>query len=156
MILDRLENSDCYRSLHPLFGKIFDYLKRTDGQALKVGRIDFPDGFYINVDEVALRPKEEALLEVHDKYIDIQLPITQSEEVGWKSRQACLSLKSSSEERDISFFSDSPDSYFRLEPGSFAIFFPQDAHAPIIGRGKTRKVVVKVPVSHLSNETMGE
>ena len=147
MILDRLENSDCYRSLHPLFGKIFDYLKQTDIRTLKVGRIDFPDGFYINVDEVSLRPQEEALLEVHDRYIDIQLPITQSEVIGWKSRLACHSLKSSLEERDISFFSDSADSFFRLEPGSFAIFFPQDAHAPIIGQGMTRKVVVKVPVS---------
>lgn len=150
MILDKLSSSVCYENLHPLFGKIFNYLKNTDLQSLKPGKIRFPeDGFYINVDEVDLRPKSEAFLEAHDRYIDIQLPITHSETVGYRSREECSDVKSASEERDILFFNEPSESFFELKPGSFAIFFPQDAHAPIIGEGRTRKIVVKVPVAHV-------
>jgi biofilm protein TabA len=31
-------------------------------------------------------------------------------------------------------------------PGTFAIFFPEDAHAPMAGEGLIHKVVVKVAV----------
>jgi beta-galactosidase beta subunit len=31
-----------------------------------------------------------------------------------------------------------------VPPGSFAIFFPHDAHAPLGGEGRVKKAVVKV------------
>jgi beta-galactosidase beta subunit len=34
-----------------------------------------------------------------------------------------------------------------LQPGSFAIFFPEDAHAPLSSTGRVHKIVVKVAVS---------
>lgn len=150
MILDKLSNSDCYKGLHPLFEKIFDYLKNNDLHSLKPGKIEFPqDGFYINVDEVDLRPKCDAYPEAHDRYIDIQLPITMAETIGYRSREKCTDVRRASEERDIVFYNNMSDSFFMLEPGTFAIFFPQDAHAPIIGEGRTRKIVVKVPVQNI-------
>ena len=45
-----------------------------------------------------------------------------------------------------SAFGDKPDLWFSLPPGSFAIFFPSDAHAPLAGAGKTMKAVVKIAV----------
>ena len=49
-------------------------------------------------------------------------------------------------EKDIEFFEDVPDSYVTVLPGEFAVFFPEDAHAPLIGTGEVHKVVIKVPV----------
>ncbi len=44
------------------------------------------------------------------------------------------------------FFADRPETWFAVKPGSFAIFYPQDAHAPLAGTGETRKAVMKVAV----------
>ncbi|MBO4344254.1 MAG: YhcH/YjgK/YiaL family protein, partial [Victivallales bacterium] len=45
---------------------------------------------------------------------------------------------------DYCLFSDKPQSFFDVRPGCFAIFFPEDAHAPNIGTGVHKKVVVKI------------
>jgi beta-galactosidase beta subunit len=34
--------------------------------------------------------------------------------------------------------------YFELTDNQFAIFFPEDVHAPMIGEGVIKKLVVKV------------
>jgi beta-galactosidase beta subunit len=47
-------------------------------------------------------------------------------------------------ERDIQFFDDTPDS---RSCGRVFIFFPEDAHAPLVSSGAIRKVIFKVAVS---------
>ncbi len=37
-----------------------------------------------------------------------------------------------------------PDMYFKLTAGQFAIFFPEDVHAPMIGEGTIKKLIIKV------------
>jgi energy-dependent translational throttle protein EttA len=48
--------------------------------------------------------------------------------------------------RDIRFFNDAPSSWIATPPGSFCLFFPEDAHAPLVSAGRIRKVVVKIAV----------
>jgi beta-galactosidase beta subunit len=43
-------------------------------------------------------------------------------------------------------YSDTPDTYFSLKDGQFVIFFPEDVHAPMLGEGLIKKLVVKIPV----------
>ena len=45
---------------------------------------------------------------------------------------------------DIGFFDDEPTSWLELVPGCFAIFHPQDAHAPLSTDDEMLKVVVKI------------
>ena len=47
---------------------------------------------------------------------------------------------------DIEFFFDPPQTYLALKPNMFALFFPGDAHAPMISDGAVHKCVVKVRV----------
>ena len=35
-----------------------------------------------------------------------------------------------------SSINDTPDTFFQLTDGQFAIFFPEDVHAPMIGEGR--------------------
>jgi biofilm protein TabA len=49
-------------------------------------------------------------------------------------------------EREVMLFADRPETWFVVKPGSFTIFYPQDAHAPLAGSGETRKAVMKVAV----------
>jgi biofilm protein TabA len=65
--------------------------------------------------------------------------------IGWKPRSECKTPDGGyNSESDLEFFSDSPDSWTMVNPGAFAVYFPQDAHAPLAGEGPVRKVVVKI------------
>jgi len=51
-----------------------------------------------------------------------------------------------SEEKDIRFFHDAAASWISTPPGAFCIFFPEDAHAPLVSNGNIRKAIFKVAV----------
>ena len=44
------------------------------------------------------------------------------------------------------FFDDEPASWIATPAGAFCLFFPDDAHAPLVSAGFIRKVVVKIAV----------
>ena len=46
--------------------------------------------------------------------------------------------------KDITFFEGLAETYIAVKPGMFAIFFPQDGHAPGITPDGVKKVIVKV------------
>lgn len=148
MIIDSLKNSACYESLHPLFKEAFEYLKSLDFSKLEIGKTELKGkDLFVSVSNSKLKAKENAKLEVHDNYIDIQLPVSKAEGFGWINRS---NLKKEAApfntEKDIQFFEDESETYFSIEPGNFAIFFPGDGHAPCIGEGEVVKIVVKVKV----------
>ena len=52
------------------------------------------------------------------------------------------------EKRDIEFFDCEPETWLTLQPGEFTLFFPNDAHAPLVGGEKSiRKAVFKIRVA---------
>ena len=110
-------------------------------------RIHEEDSFYVNLLNVNAKTKSEAKLESHEKFIDIQIPLNSQETFGWMKKNHCNSINIPyNEEKDIMFYNDIPASYFTLQPNEFVIFFPEDAHAPLIGDGKIKKIVAKVKV----------
>ena len=93
------------------------------------------------------RTRAEAKLECHRKYIDIQLVLEGVDEMGWKPLADCHQpLDEYSEERDIRFFNDTADSWISTPVNTFCIFFPDDAHAPLVSSGKIRKLIFKIAV----------
>ena len=88
-----------------------------------------------------------AKFECHNKNIDIQLCIRGTEQIGWKPRQECRDPKGEyNDEKDVQFYNDAPDMFFQLTDGQFAIFFPEDVHAPMIGDSEIKKLVIKVKI----------
>jgi len=88
-----------------------------------------------------------AKFECHNKHIDIQLCINGVEQIGWKPREKCtIENGGYNAEKDVQFYSDQPDMYFQLTDGQFAIFFPEDVHAPMIGDSEIKKLVIKVKI----------
>jgi YhcH/YjgK/YiaL family protein len=80
-------------------------------------------------------------------YIDIQLCVSGTEQYGWKPRETCKEEKAPyNPEKDVLFFNDAPDMFFQLTDGQFAIFFPNDVHAPMIGDGEIKKMVFKIKI----------
>ncbi len=148
MIFDTIANAGRYTPLHPLFAQAFDYIRNTDLHALVPGRYPIgSDDLFAIVEHVSGRTRESAQLECHRKYIDIQLVLDGVDEMGWKSLADCHEAVSDyREDKDIQFFRDVPDVWITTPPGAFCIFFPQDAHAPLVADGEIRKVIFKVAV----------
>lgn len=146
MILDTIHLSSRYAVLHPAFEEAFRFLAKCDPKTLKPGRYEL-DGarLYANVEQTEGRGKEASKLEAHREYVDIQYVLSGVEIIGWKACMDCSEDKKGYDaERDIEFFTDTPDVWVRVNPGQFVILFPEDAHAPQAGTGPLTKVVVKV------------
>lgn len=148
MIVDSLQNTERIEVLHPLFKKAFDYMKNTDFTRIKDGKIETDDPrLYFTVVNIRGKDPHDATLETHQKYIDIQAPIIGVESIGWKAGDELMIISEPyNEEKDIMFYHDFPTTYTKLYPGQFAIYFPEDAHAPGIGQGDIRKIIAKIAV----------
>ena len=149
MILDVLENAHRYLALNNGFAKAFEFLTRPELNKLPVGKHEIDvDRVYAVVDKNPGRKRKDALLETHEKYIDIQLVLAGTEKMGWKPKSLCKQPSQEyDQETDVQFFSDDPDASLSVEPGTFAIFFPEDAHMPLISLGQIHKVIAKVEVN---------
>lgn len=147
MIIDRLENAPRYYALHPAFAEAFEYLRALTGP-LEAGRHEIDgDRLFVMAANGTGRGRDDMLIEAHQKYIDIHFTIDGVEELGWKAIQRCEQRKTEYDEAgDCELFTDQPDSINVLPPGTFGIYFPEDAHAPMIGQGEVHKAVVKVAV----------
>lgn len=150
MIIDNLSNAKKYFSVHPLFAKAFEYIQSQNLETIESEKYEIEgDSLKAIVSDKPGKTVEEstAKFECHDKHIDIQLCIKGNEKIGWKPRNTCTQLKEEyNAEKDVSFYKDAPDMYFQLTDNQFAIFFPEDVHAPMIGEGDIKKMVIKVKI----------
>ena len=148
MIFDTLENAAFYGSLNPLFEKAFRFLQKTDLANLPVGRIDLEgDALYALVQEYTTRDPEQGNWEAHRNYIDIQYVVSGAEKMGFANLKT-MDLGEYVPERDFQALSGKGNEV-AVFAGSFAVFFPQDAHLPgkwIGNPAPVRKVVFKVKV----------
>ncbi len=165
MLLDRLEQADRYVELHPGLAAGFYYLRRVMMEGAAPGRHEL-DGerLFVIVSQDDGRGRGAAKLESHRRYIDIQMPLalvaegdssglpspslSADEVIGWRAVADCRDVETPYDEvRDIAFYRDVPESWLTLPPGVFAVFFPEDAHAPLAGQGRVLKAIVKVAVN---------
>lgn len=149
MIIDTLNNASKYYSLHPSFAKAFEYINQNDLANLADGVSEISEGLKVIVNTANGKTREVSLdkFECHDKNIDIQLCVKGLETIAWKPREKCITPNGDyNPEKDVRFFSDAPDMFFQLTDGQFAIFFPEDVHAPMIGEDEIKKVVIKVKI----------
>jgi YhcH/YjgK/YiaL family protein len=147
VILDRLDNAGRYISLHAGFPAAFEFL-RQPLEHLAAGRHTI-DGerLFVVINREQGRGPAGAKLESHRKFIDIQLTLAGAEAIGWKPTADCSPPEAPySAEKDIAFYPDLSESWVEVPPRTFAVFFPDDAHAPLGGAGPLVKAVVKVAV----------
>lgn len=145
MIIDTLDNLAKYVSLNPLFNDVVEFLKNNDLDKLEAGKTMIKGtDLFVNIQEAKGKTKEVALLETHKKMIDIQIPLSTSETFGY-TPLGDLPEAEYSAEKDITKYEGLAETYVTCKPGEFAIFFPQDGHAPCISDEPTiKKAIFKV------------
>ena len=148
MILDSLQNTGLYESIHPRFKDAFSFLSHTDLSALPPGKYEL-DGsnLFVSVVELTGKTSEATQLETHNRYIDIQVPVETSETMGWRDSSTLRDITEPyNSEKDITFFADKASNFINVLPTEFVLFFPHDGHQPGIFDGLHKKIIVKVLV----------
>ena len=123
---------------------VYEFLKTTDLNAHEIGKVVLKEGeLIVNFAQARPKTKEEAKLETHNNFIDIQIPLSGVETMGYTPRTD-LPEEEYNAEKDITFYKGFAKDYLTITPGMFAIFFPQDGHAPGVTPDGVKKVIVKV------------
>lgn len=148
MILSPLSQADRYAGLHPRFPAAFAFLRQEGLADLTPGRYEIDgDKLFALITDGPGRSRDEGKLESHRAYIDIQYVAGGIDEMGWKSTPTCTQPQSEFDTaKDVVLYDDTPDAYVATGPGSFAIFFPEDAHTPLLSDGNLHKVVMKIAI----------
>lgn len=148
MIVDTLATSPRWSTLHELFPAAFEFLSKTDFENLPDGKHEIHgERLFVIVASDQGKGRENAMLEFHRNYIDIQYIINGADEIGWLAACDCRRISTEYDRsKDLGFFFDRPKTWLYVPSNSFAIFYPEDAHAPLGCNGAVRKAVVKVAV----------
>lgn len=146
MIVDTLDMLSHYVALNPLFADVVKFLENNDLSTMKEGKYEIKGAdLFLNLTTAVGKTAETAVLETHNDMIDIQIPLSGSETYGYTPRRY-LPEGEYNADKDITKLPDTPaDDYVTCRPGMFAIFFPQDGHAPCISDEEgIRKAIFKV------------
>ena len=153
MIADSLDSLK--GAIYPeAFRKAFDFL-RTLSPGAADGRYDI-DGerIYAMIQSGTTETSQTEILEVHRKYIDIQYLFFGNETLVWAPMEGLDVHTPYDETKDYAFLhAPGTLTHIDLLPGTFAVFFPGDAHFGKLsgpeGDMPFRKVVVKIDASQL-------
>ncbi|MGX2951115.1 N-acetylneuraminate anomerase [Ursidibacter sp. B-7004-1] len=154
MLLGDLSRDDYAKSLPPVFARLCGKLKTLDLINLPLGWQDLEDGVRMNVMEFETAPAEGKKAELHRKFIDIQLLISGEEAIEYSLSYPNLALYDEYRDEDDYQLTDQLENknLLVLKPNMFAIFLPNEPHAPGIsvnGNRLLKKLVVKVPVEYI-------
>jgi len=155
MIVDRLENWRHYFT-GPAWTRVFGFLASLTPDAESgVTHID-NEAIYARVMSYETRGPDDAVLETHEQYVDVQMALAGAEGIDWFPKSG-LEVKTPYDAvTDVTFYHRpgvSP-AHVDVHPGTFAVFFPEDAHMPqlVVGDApaEVKKVVVKVHVDRVT------
>ena len=150
MIVDRMEKLEMYRGISPQLDVAIAF---AIGQGATL-RGDAPvdlldDAGYAFSTNYPTGPEAERRYEVHRRYIDLQIMQEGEESCQVADLSDFPDRDDYQEADDLQFLNGEPPHHvrFNLVPGTFAIFFPHDAHKPgcsIPDCDRVTKCVIKV------------
>ena len=146
MIIDTLDNLAKYEAINPLFKDVVEFIRKKDLAAMEPGKYPIKDkDLFVNITTAKGKAPDEAVLETHINMIDIQIPLDAPETFGY-TPLCRLPETPYNAEKDITKYPDlMAESFIDCQPGMFAIFFPQDGHAPCISMApEIKKAIFKV------------
>ena len=156
MIVGQLADLASQKSVLPAaIVRAFEALQKVDLIKMEPGRYEVEgDKMFYLVQDVELRTMDESRTEAHNKYADIQIPLSTSERYGFSLPQANLAATDDQlEAKDLAFYpAPANESFIDINPGTYVVFLPKELHRPCLaikGKVMIRKAVVKVHASLL-------
>lgn len=153
MIVADLKEAMQQGSFPAALRKGFEWLVQMQGQDIPDGRVEIDDaGLFALVQSYNSKARGDVIrFEAHRKYIDIQYVVSGEEYEGWATLSKIDVTVAYIPEKDVLFGPVAADdiTLVRLKAGQVAVFYPTDAHAPMLAIDEPspiKKIVVKVPV----------
>jgi len=150
MIVDLLDNHRKIKGF-PEITEAFEFLRNLPPN-VEDGRINISENIFVGISSYTTIPFEKGKLESHKKYIDIQVLLSGTEQIGWNHVSALTPSTEYNGEKDVVFYSTPSkfSNFTTLTPALFMIFFPDDGHMPQIMLNtpeQVRKAVFKIVVN---------
>ncbi|NQZ29265.1 MAG: YhcH/YjgK/YiaL family protein [Mycoplasmatales bacterium] len=142
MIITTLKELERFKSIIPSYKEI----QAFDFDNAKLGKHNVTDKDFLYIFEKELM--QSNLFECHEKYIDIHVPITRMETIGYIDFKNYKITQPFSKDDDVSLGRETQNkTIIKLEPGQIAIFLPGEPHQPWLADGSNglqRKSVIKI------------
>jgi YhcH/YjgK/YiaL family protein len=150
MIVDVIENYEFYKTINPDIYEGLKFIISADPD-IALGSYPVTPTAKALVMEYNTKQGDNGFgYEAHKHVIDVQYCIKGRERIPWGNLGKMQAYTEYDAEKDVTFFNMAPQqSEVTIGAGVFAVFFPQDAHAPVFCDGEPgyiKKIVIKVSV----------
>jgi len=149
MIVDSIENAECYYGLGERLTAALRFLQTNDCTALAGGRHTIRGSqIFALVQDYQTKQPAEARWVAHRKYIDVLYIAEGVERIGYAELSRMQLVQDYDAENDVLFL-DGDGDQITVRAGVFVILGPADVHKPCLVADQVcdvRKVVVKVAV----------
>ena len=153
MILDTISNAKQYKGIHPGIDRILKAVQTYTAENYPSGRMELDgDDLFMIFSQYETHPKEGAVTEAHEQYVDVMYMVEGSENIYVKPVQQLQNITKEYDPEIEALLAGTDDdaTVVRLEKGSFIVLFPQDAHAPACdadGKKYVKKIIGKVRIT---------
>ncbi|WMJ84128.1 YhcH/YjgK/YiaL family protein [Oscillospiraceae bacterium LTW-04] len=151
MVYDYLINAEKYKGLGAGITAGFAALHSHDLESLEPG--DYPifaDDIILKIQSYNTKPVEQARLEAHRRYIDIQYIVSGEEKIAVGALEQAGEELEANPENDIWFYAGNADT-LTLKAGQFVLLFPGETHAPCLAATESapvKKALIKVALNY--------
>lgn len=159
MIFDKIDNIELYKGLSDDIYEGLKYLKEMTPD-IALGTYEITPRVKAIVSEYETKEVNENGFESHRKNIDIQALLTGTERIAFLPVDQLTETTPYNDATDAAFYTSDDiihqtshilhqTSSLSLRPGTFALFYPHDAHMPCLCMDtptKVKKVVIKVKI----------
>jgi YhcH/YjgK/YiaL family protein len=146
--INKVEFMAQYNKNKAFWDKAFAFLKETSLDTIRPGKYPIDgENVYASVTENPTKDMATTKWEFHKKYIDVQMIIKGKEKMGIVPFSKTKVVDAYNDKKDVGFASYDGGDYYTVEPGTFLIFLPSDAHRPSIkldGCDTDKKIVIKI------------
>jgi len=155
MISDSIQNSSRY-NFGPVWNAAFEFLKTLTPESETGRRLIQGDALFAGIDCYETKARDDAKIETHRKYVDIQVLLSGTEVIEIFPKKGLTVSEPYIPERDVEFYQVPGEAPVKLTLtlGQFVVFFPEDAHMPCLMNGNSaqpvQKVVVKLRADQLN------
>lgn len=158
MLLSQTQAQDAgVHAFHPVIRQALTWIDAQDFSTMAPGKYDIlPDNqMFCLLQQANTCPAEQQRPESHFRYVDLQYLLSGEETIGVCRYRPQFPLDGEiSHEKDIVFYqSVSGETQISLQPGMFAVFFPEDVHRPCCQTHQSvaiTKAVIKIHLSLLT------
>ncbi|MFT6632342.1 MAG: YhcH/YjgK/YiaL family protein [Bacteriovoracaceae bacterium] len=152
MIYDKVKNFQQY-PFGTIWVQAFEFLQSVDEKSVEK-RYDLGNGMFAIIMSYPTKNHSQAVLETHEKYLDIQMTISGAEGIEYFHRDDLEISEKYCEKKDVQFYKypGKPKAITSNVENYFTALWPEDAHMPqlkINEYHEVKKVVVKIPVKLL-------